>query len=154
MFEFCSGDILNEKVPIMIPVNTVGVMGAGLAKQAKNKSPLLEREYLYSLKNGSLDLGKPSKLLGNKYILFATKEHWKDPSRLDWINQGFANFIERDMDGIKVVAIPKLGCGLGGLQWIDVLTLIYVHFQKIDIEVRIYGEEIDLNQIFNIKEAS
>ena len=147
MLEFYDGDILNENIPIMIPVNTVGTLGAGLAKQTRDRHPKLETLYKECLRNGTLKIGKPVIVMGGKFILFPTKEHWKNISQLSWIDEGFSNLINRDIVKLKKVAIPKLGCGLGQLEWPDVLLLIDLHFGKLDMEVRVYGEEISFSKL-------
>ena len=151
MIEFLDGDILEDDATKFIPVNTVGVMEAGLALQAKQQVPEINNIYRYCLDHGHLEIGKPIFVLDNEYVLFPTKEHWKDPSELDWINQGLAYLVGMGMNGVETIALPKLGCGLGGLQWVDVLTLIYLYFgNSSEYNVRVYGEEIEHNQLFNI----
>ena len=117
-------NILNSSSDaIFITVNMVGVMGAGLAKAAANKWPHLLEVYRQHLRKGILKLGKVSvvPIDHRVVILIATKDHWKNPSKLEWIIQGLENFKERTVNGelwnISSVAIPPLGSGLGGLNW-------------------------------------
>ena len=105
---------------IVNPVNLVGVIGAGLAKEMKEKYPSMFESYKNVcdrglFKEGQLQLYKHE----DKWILnFPTKKHWKDASDLEHIEKGLQNFVrtyeERD---ITSITFPKLGCGLGGLDW-------------------------------------
>ena len=124
--EIVGDDLFNTNADaIMIPVNCVGVMGKGLALQAKNKWPELDALYKYHLSEGLLKLGQVSFVNVTNHltvVLIATKDHWRDPSQLNWIDAGLRNFIKQTHEetkywGITSVAIPELGCGLGGLDW-------------------------------------
>lgn len=162
MLTICDGDILNETATIVVPVNTVGVAGAGLAKQTKDRFPRFEKAYRDALSDGLLDVCKPVAVEDGQFILFATKMHWKNPSSLVWISQGLeflaAHIGEAppskqsvkygDFSTITRIAIPKLGCGLGGLNWRDVLTLIHMHFDNSKFDIRIYGEELYMEELF------
>ena len=75
-----------------------------------------------------------------RYIVsFPTKQHWRNPSKLEWINSGLID-LRRAIDdfGIKSIAIPPLGCGLGGLAWQDVRELIVSRLGDIDVDVVLY----------------
>ena len=60
--------------------------------------------------------------------MVATKDHWRNPTRLDWVNTGLRNLRRCVLVNEPVIAIPALGCGLGGLDWADVKPLIEKHF--------------------------
>lgn len=116
----------------VITVNTVGVMGKGLAKSASEKFPDLLDCYRSELKNG-LDVGKPRFVVANnhKFILFATKMNWRNPSHFSWIENGMINLIQQlEKVDPAVIHMPKLGCGLGGLFWGDVHDVIVDNFKK------------------------
>ena len=104
MIQSASGDIFALPAHTIVnPVNCVGVMGRGLALQFKRRHPDAYRAIAH----------------------FPTKRHWRDPSRLDDIRTGLddlAAAIARR--AIPSIAIPPLGCGLGGLPWQDVEPLI------------------------------
>ncbi len=114
---------------IVNAVNCVGVMGAGLAKAFKDKYPHMNEQYVVKCRNGML---KPGKLdiyvvdSSPKYIInFPTKDHWKFPSKLDYIYTGITELLIAVHDWkIKSVAIPALGCGLGGLDWAEVRPIL------------------------------
>ena len=114
-----NGNIFNSNCDFLVnPVNTVGIMGKGLA--------------LEFCKDNSFDIGK---LLivkeNNKSIInFPTKKHWKNKSELDYIIQGLEKLkIAIEKYNINSVAFPKIGCGLGGLDWNIVLDLL-INFEK------------------------
>jgi len=135
MIRFIKGDILSSTSEALVnPVNCVGVMGAGLAKSFKDKyndiTDYFMSNYIFSCKSGYL---KPGKILVHflhstpvHYIInFPTKDHFNDPSKLSYISDGLDSLSSIiDSYNIKSISIPKLGCGLGGLKWNDVKSLI------------------------------
>lgn len=142
MVRSVTGDILQDDADMLVnPVNCVGVMGAGLALAFKNKFPENFRSYRNArnakrLTPGGIwpNYGEP--IIGN----FATKGDWRDSSKLEWVEKGLrslASFVETHR--LKSVAIPAIGCGLGGLSWCDVLPLIEMAFSGLsDVDVRVY----------------
>jgi O-acetyl-ADP-ribose deacetylase (regulator of RNase III) len=115
---------------IVNPVNCVGVMGAGLAKAFKNRFPEdMFAQYARACADGTLRLGKLDTYFDYKsrtlVINFPTKDDWRDPSLLEYIESGMQALIQFvDANAIEKVALPALGCGLGGLQWNDVSRII------------------------------
>lgn len=145
---------------LTISVNLQGVMGKGLASRAKYQFPdvyvayqdvcrakriTATKPYLYkresSLDKELADLATPlvTPNAVKWFLLFATKRHWKDNSRLDDIEGGLAwvrdNYTK---EGIQSLAMPALGCGLGGLDWKKVGPLMCKYLHGIDISVAIY----------------
>lgn len=132
-------DILSQRGIPVIPVNMEGVMGAGLAKAAKERLPGLEQEYRYGVKHGLVRLNKPSYVPPspdwpehNKgVILFATKDEWRNPSRMEWIDFGmrWLALMAAELSPVmnNHVWIPALGCGLGGLREEDVYGMYLFH---------------------------
>ncbi len=128
MIKFVKGNLLEEDVEVLInTVNTVGVMGKGIALQFKQAFPDNFIAYQKACKNKSIVLGKifvvPTHRLGNpKYIFnFPTKSHWRSKTKLEDIDEGLKDLkqiIEEYQ--ISSIAIPPLGCGFGGLNWRDV----------------------------------
>ena len=136
-FKVVQGDILQDKADIVVcPVNCVGIMVAGLAEQFAGKYPGLERNYRYQLANSYLRIGHPviSSTVTMCYpheavLIFPTKEHWDNDSRLEWIFRGLGNLYPvlssfRPNREEVSIAMPALGCGLGHLEWEAVATLI------------------------------
>ena len=146
MITIQDGNILNADVDCIVnPVNTVGVMGAGLAKKIANRFPNLQKPYAEACKTKELDIGKvwfwqvhgPESLwIAN----FATKRHYERPSEIEFIESGIPSLIQGiRKNGIQSVAIPALGCGLGGLVWPRVKEIIISAFEtETDIRVHLY----------------
>jgi O-acetyl-ADP-ribose deacetylase (regulator of RNase III) len=139
-FTFVQGDILQDHARILVcPVNCVpGVLGAGLALQFSKKYPALKDMHARNCKNRILVIGTPvitDHDLGHatrdrrSIVLFPTKGHWENDSRLDWVFSGLAKLYgilgDYEPDNEQVdIAIPALGCGLGGLNLEQVGPLI------------------------------
>jgi O-acetyl-ADP-ribose deacetylase (regulator of RNase III) len=102
---------------IVIPVNCVGVMGAGLAKEYANRYPEGCEAYRKACKLNALVNGRAYRF-GRKTIFATTKYHWSKPSRKEWVESCLMDILAisalADDDS---VAIPALGCGLGCLDW-------------------------------------
>lgn len=126
MLNIRHGDIFSDKEAdtFVNPVNCVGVMGAGLAKVFKNRYPDNYQAYRSYCRKGSLRPGGLFLTVNPIVIInLATKHHWKDPSRLDWIETGLDNLDRLCQDNHKVVALPMLGAGYGGLDKHHVMAL-------------------------------
>jgi len=132
MFEYKKGNILLEQVDAIVnTVNCVGIMGRGIALQFKKSYPENFKEYEQACKNGLVKPGEMfiysfNSLFQPKYVInFPTKRHWKGKSRIKDIENGLHALVEdiKRLE-IKSIAIPPLGCGLGGLDWNEVKTLI------------------------------
>ena len=126
----------------MNPVNTVGVMGAGLALEFKRRYPEMFGFYKWACKHRAISTG--TLVYYNDYvkiiILFPTKQDWRSKSRIEYIEEGLKFFvyscsISKD---IPSVSFPMLGCGLGGLKWGDVKPLMEKYLQDVDIPVYIH----------------
>lgn len=121
-------DILTANVEAIVnPVNCVGVMGKGVALEFKRAYPANFALYKAACERGDMKPGTVYTVLTGKrvnprYIInFPTKRHWRDNSRMEDIESGLSNLVEVvKLYGIKSIAIPALGCGLGGLQWDEV----------------------------------
>lgn len=141
------GNIFNAPAEVLVnPVNCVGVMGRGLAFQFKKKFPGNFDMYSVACKRGELTPGKVYTVQerGKFIVNFPTKDHWKDPSRLEWIETGLDSLIDEICNlELKTVAIPALGCGLGGLDWYEeVRSLIISKFEEYpEIKVYLYEPE-------------
>ena len=125
-----TGDLLQEPNldGIVNNVNCVGVMGKGLALQIKLKFPKAFENYRLTCERGNLRPGEVhiSPSLGPPTIIHAaTKDHWRNPSQIHWIEScliclegvfGYSQY--------RRVAMTHLGCGLGGLSRKKVRPLI------------------------------
>lgn len=118
---------------IVNAVNCVGVMGGGLALAFKQRYPIMDLDYQEycdrnMLRPGKLHTYQPS-LTNDPWIVnFPTKDHFKDPSELEYIESGMQQLaVMAVVRNWHSVAVPALGCGLGGLKWDDVLPIIEKH---------------------------
>src|SRR4051812_44598363 len=127
------GNLLDADVEALVnTVNTVGVMGKGIALQFKRAYPAMFKDYARAAKTGQVALGQmhvweTGQLDGPRLIVnFPTKGHWKSGSKLADIERGLDALIEViTSHGIRSIAVPPLGCGNGGLRWADVEPLIH-----------------------------
>ncbi len=132
MINLVKGNLLKSQAQALVnTVNTMGVMGKGIALQFKNAFPDNNSAYVAACEKGLVVPGKVftfvhAGLAGGKTIFnFPTKRHWKDNSRIDDIVAGLNDLVDQiEQRGIKTVAVPPLGCGFGGLSWKTVLPLI------------------------------
>lgn len=141
------GNLLDAGTDALInTVNTVGVMGKGIALQFKRAFPAMFKDYAKAAKNGELQLGSmhvwPTQQLdGPRFIInFPTKGHWKSASRLPDIERGLDDLVRviRALD-IRSIAVPPLGCGNGGLDWKVVEPLIRAKLAPlIDVDVQLF----------------
>lgn len=125
---------LEEKgVAITIPVNTVGVMGKGVALRFKREHPLLYKTYREMCKTNAFKIGHPIVFIDYKgtYVLFPTKKHWRNPSQISWIRDGLEH-IKNNLANLHQIAMPALGCGNGHLEWSLVKDVVVSTFGKDD----------------------
>ncbi|MDR3534884.1 MAG: macro domain-containing protein [Acetobacteraceae bacterium] len=147
MIEFTTGDILRADAEALVnTVNCVGIMGRGIALQFKNAYPENFRAYEVACARKDVQPGKmfvfeTRELTGPKFIInFPTKRHWKGKSRMEDIDSGLtALTAEIRSRAIRSIAIPPLGSGLGGLNWVDVRPRIEAALRGInDLKVIIF----------------
>lgn len=147
MIRYTKGNLLEAKTDALVnTVNTVGVMGKGVALMFKDAFPENYRDYLAAAKGKEVRIGKmfvterPT-LAGPRWIInFPTKQHWRGKSRLLWIEEGLHD-LHRVIcqNGIRSVAVPPLGCGNGGLDWAVVCPLIERELRDLEnVEIVIY----------------
>lgn len=150
MIEFTHGDLFEANVDTLVcPVNCIGVMGAGLALEFKKRYPHFYRAYYECCRNCDLTLGRiyvydvvyarEAPPVCKHLVAFPTKFHWKDKSEGSYIDAGLQE-LRRWVDEARVpsVALPALGCGLGGLTWADVRGSIERAFEDVEARVRVY----------------
>jgi O-acetyl-ADP-ribose deacetylase (regulator of RNase III) len=140
------GNLLTADVDALVnTVNTVGVMGKGIALQFKRAYPDMFRAYERAAKAGELAPGRvqvweTGALDGPRFIInFPTKRHWRGPSRLSYIRDGLDHLAEVIAEReIRSIALPPLGCGNGGLNWADVKPLIEERLGQLPIDIVVY----------------
>jgi O-acetyl-ADP-ribose deacetylase (regulator of RNase III) len=146
MMRFTRGNLLDADVDAVVnTVNTVGVMGKGIALMFKERFPKNYEAYAAACKAGEVQIGKMfvsavDKLSGPRWVInFPTKKHWRQPTKLEWIQSGLVALKDVIREkGIRSIAIPPLGCGNGGLSWIIVRPIIQTalsDLQEVDIVV-------------------
>lgn len=138
------GDILKSKMSVLVnTVNSVGVMGKGIALDFKKKYPDMFFEYSKMCDKNMISPGHIYPYYDNGKVIiinFATKMHWHNPSKISYIENGLKQFVQEYVKlGITSVAFPPLGCGNGGLEWKYVGPLMYRYLSKLDIDVEIYA---------------
>lgn len=125
MIEFTKGNLLEASAEALVnTVNTVGVMGKGVALMFKDAFPENFKAYQAACKANEIQVGRMfvterRELLGPKWIVnFPTKKHWRNPSKIEWIEEGLEDLKRVIIDNrIRSIAIPPLGSGNGGLNW-------------------------------------
>lgn len=128
-------------------VNCVGVMGKGIAKEFKTRDPQMFDAYKKICDQGLL---RPGKLWlwkgsGGWILNFPTKDHWRNPSKIEWIEEGLKKFVAGYEElGIREISFPRLGCGNGGLNWDDVRPLMERHLHPLHIPVYIHDYSVDV----------
>ena len=134
-----TGNLLEAQVQALVnTVNTVGVMGKGIALQFKRAYQAMFKAYAKDAKAGAIHLGKmhvfeTGAISGPRFVInFPTKGHWKSPSRLSDIEAGLVDLVRVVKTlGIASIAIPPLGCGNGGLHWSEVYPLIVAALEEL-----------------------
>ena len=147
MITFEQGNLLEAHAEALVnTVNTVGVMGKGIALMFKQRFPENFERYAEACKHGDVRLGEMyvtenMELGGPRWIVnFPTKDHWRTRTRLEWIEQGMED-LKRVVEtlGIRSIAVPPLGCGNGGLEWRVVKPVIESALARIDgLEATVY----------------
>jgi len=128
MMRFTQGNLLEASADALVnTVNTVGVMGKGIALMFKEAFPQNFRDYeeackLHEVKIGKMFVTEHRSLSGPRWIInFPTKRHWRHPSKMEWITKGLVD-LRRVIQDQKIhsIAMPPLGSGNGGLDWAEV----------------------------------
>ncbi|MGR9171990.1 macro domain-containing protein [Rhizobium sp. KDH_Rht_773_N] len=128
-------------------VNCVGIMGKGIAKEFKNREPEMFRAYQKICDEKLLEPGKLWLWRGKDYLTlnFPTKIHWRNPSRIEWIEMGLQKFVATyQAVGIREISFPRLGCGNGGLDWADVRPLMEKYLSELPIDIYIHDFTKDI----------
>ncbi|WP_029084166.1 macro domain-containing protein [Bradyrhizobium sp. th.b2] len=128
-------------------VNCVGVMGKGIALEFKEREPQMFAAYRRICDKQLLAPGKLWLWKGvSSWVLnFPTKKHWRNPSKIEWIESGLEKFSEKYASlGIKEISFPRLGCGNGGLDWADVRPVMEKHLKDLPIPVYVHDFTKDI----------
>ena len=163
MIRFTKGNLMTSSAEALVnTVNTVGVMGKGIALQFKEEFPKNFSTYAKACSSGEL---VPGKLLitkemnraGEEKIIvnFPTKLHWRNPSKYEYITEGLVELVKAINEyNIKSIAIPPLGCGNGGLDWNIVKGMIEEALKDVDIDICIYEPNTEIKQTLQTKSTN
>ena len=156
MIHYKTGNLLESSAEALVnTVNTVGVMGKGIALQFKNKFPNNYKIYAKACKNSEVKTGKllvtaEETMLGGRKIIinFPTKTDWRKPSEYSYIEDGLKDLIKiiREQN-IKSIAIPPLGSGNGGLDWNKVKIILGNYLSGQDCEIYIYEPNAAIQEV-------
>lgn len=146
MITFTQGNLLEARAEALVnTVNTVGVMGKGIALMFKERFDENFRRYAAACRAKEVQTGKMfvtpvHELDGPRWIVnFPTKQHWRTPSRMEWVVEGLQDLrrflIEQQ---VKSIAIPPLGAGNGGLEWAEVREQIERALGDLDIDILVF----------------
>ena len=142
MIEYIEGNIFNSPAQVIVnTVNTVGVMGKGLALSFKKRYPKMFEAYKRACDKHQLTIGKLMLYYAPDHwiMMFPTKESWRNPSKLEYLEAGLNKFVTTYAEKkITSIAFPKLGCGNGELSWTDVKPVMEKYLKPLPITVYIY----------------
>ena len=142
MIKYIEGDIFKSPAQVIVnTVNTVGVMGKGLALSFKQRYPEMFKQYKNVCEKNLFAIGKLMLVYEADHwiLLFPTKESWRNPSKIEYIEKGLAKFVKSYAEkNITSIAFPRLGCGNGELDWNDVKPIMERYLKDLPIDIYIY----------------
>lgn len=155
MIKFTQGNLLEAPVEALVnTVNTVGVMGKGIALMFKERFANNFRLYAAACKAKQVQTGKMfvtevQELGGPRWIVnFPTKQHWRASSQMVWVTEGLQDLrrflIEKN---VKSIAIPPLGAGNGGLDWLEVRDQIESALGDLDVEIVVFEPTVKYQNV-------
>ena len=162
MVYYVKGNLLSANTEALVnTVNTVGVMGKGIALQFKNQFPQNYKIYKEACANKTFTTGQvlvftEGNLMNRKIIVnFPTKAHWRGDSKYEYIVSGLEALksVIKEQN-IKSIAIPPLGCGNGGLDWMKVKPLIEKSLANLACEIYIFTPNDEIKSILQKEEIS
>jgi O-acetyl-ADP-ribose deacetylase (regulator of RNase III) len=158
MIEYVKANLLESKAQALVnTVNTIGVMGKGIALQFKHQFPENFKLYAAACKNKEVQVGKmfvteEKSTSGNQktIINFPTKTDWRKPSEYSYIETGLNDLVQIIQEkGIESVAIPPLGAGNGGLEWSKINAIMERKLAHLDCIVYIYEPNDAVQEILD-----
>jgi len=152
VIRYRDGSLFDAKVEALVnPVNCEGIMGAGLAKEFRTRFPEASESYMAACALAALYPGRlhvydyKAGSVPRWIVHFPTKQSWRRPSQFEWIAWGLerlATSIQKR--GIRSIALPALGCGRGGLEWLTVREEIIRHLTTLDgVEVLVFPPPLE-----------
>jgi O-acetyl-ADP-ribose deacetylase (regulator of RNase III) len=156
MIHYLTGNLLDSEAQALVnTVNTVGVMGKGIALQFKNMFPNNFKLYTIACRKKELKIGEllvteeKTLLRGEKIIInFPTKTSWRLPSEYSYIETGMAQLVKVIKEkNLKTIAIPPLGSGNGGLDWNKVKVILEKYLSDLTCEIYVYEPSAAVQEI-------
>lgn len=160
MIYFKDGDIFKDTSEAIVnAVNCVGVMGKGIALKFKEKYPNNYTMYKTACNRKEVKIGKMFiyKESNKTIINFPTKEHWRNDSKIEYIEEGLKDLVKTLQSlNIESVAMPAIGCGNGGLSWDVIKKTIKEYLSDVDMNIIVYnpvdikenkGEKMSVNYL-------
>ena len=149
MITWKKGNLFEDHALILVnTVNCEGVMGKGIALEAKTRYPAMFQKYRADCRAGNYFPGCiifDSLPDGRVICNAATKDKWREPSKLQWVEQILKSFAEIEVEKLQsyfsrsiTFAVPPLGCGNGGLDWKVVKRLFEANLTSSPIDFRVY----------------
>lgn len=141
--QFIRGDITADPSDVLVnTVNCAGVMGKGVAKAFADAFPTIVPPYKAACRAGDIRPGTariyaiPGDADARCWAALATKNHWRDPSQYTWVETGLADLAANARAiGARSIAIPRPGCGNGGLSWDRVKPMLQTALADFDVTV-------------------
>jgi O-acetyl-ADP-ribose deacetylase (regulator of RNase III) len=128
-----------EVESLVNPINCIGVMGRGIALEFKKRYPKEYHIYREMCEGGKIEVGSVIQVKssnGKGIVLFPTKEDWRNPSKIEWVEEGLKSLANLIINhNIASIALPLIGCGLGGLKEGDVIPLIDKYLGNLSCKV-------------------
>lgn len=156
MIHYQTGNLLESSAQALVnTVNTLGVMGKGIALQFKNMFPSNYKLYVKACENKEVVIGKlfiteeEALLAGKKIIInFPTKTNWRLPSEYAYIESGMEDLVRVIKErNIQSIAIPPLGAGNGGLDWDKVKSILHHYLSALDCEIYVYEPSTAIREV-------
>ncbi|MBL7139258.1 MAG: macro domain-containing protein [Bacteroidales bacterium] len=155
MIIYKTGNLLDSDAEALVnTVNTVGIMGKGIALQFREAFPENYKQYKKAVEANEITIGhvfvtQLSTIEGIRYIInFPTKTHWKSPSRIEYIREGLQD-LKKVINSLSIrsIALPPLGCGNGGLDWTLVKKEIEASLSDINADIFVYEPSDRIREI-------
>lgn len=149
-----SGNIFTTKCQTIVnTVNCVGVMGAGIALECRLRYPAMYQQYAGLCKESKIDIGTLwiYKATDRWILNFPTKQHWKYPTKEEYLHAGLRKFTETyEARGIESIAFPVLGAQNGGLEAARSIQIMESYLRDCPIRVEIYQyDPMALDDLFD-----
>ena len=140
--DYVVGDLIESGEPVIAHgCNTVGVMGAGIARVVKAAWPEVYDQYDAACADGTFDAGSAQRCVGanDRTVYNLGTQRNPGASATYWlVFLSFANMFESMKTwGHGRVAVPRIGCGIGGLDWSGVEGAIEAALDNVGAEIEV-----------------